>query len=250
MLVLLTGCSKSSLAIESEAKEEMHEETVDSVGRVLEENVAALLVQADYETFAAYTDQGETYINPAFDNDLKVRWKEFNDLHGKITDARLDGVERKGNDYAGHLVLTGEDGEQMRLNIVMTETCTPISTTMEAFSDDSKDTFGMKMSKAGMRTVTGLLVVFVVLVVLCLIISCFLLIGNAGNKKKAAVKKDASEEGTGPAAAAAKVTEAAPAASDDKELIAVIAAAIAASEGRPADGFVVRSIKRLGNNKW
>lgn len=37
---------------------------------------------------------------------------------------------------------------------------------------------------------------------------------------------------------------------DDYELVAVITAAIAAMEGVPADGFVVRSIKRSPQNKW
>ena len=36
----------------------------------------------------------------------------------------------------------------------------------------------------------------------------------------------------------------------DMELVAVITAAIAASEGIPADAFVVRSIKRSNKNKW
>ena len=37
---------------------------------------------------------------------------------------------------------------------------------------------------------------------------------------------------------------------DDLELVAVITAAIAASEGVPADGFVVRSIRKSTQNKW
>ena len=37
---------------------------------------------------------------------------------------------------------------------------------------------------------------------------------------------------------------------DDGELVAVIAAAIAASEEVPADGVIVRSIRRRKSNKW
>ena len=36
----------------------------------------------------------------------------------------------------------------------------------------------------------------------------------------------------------------------DEELVAVMAAAIAAAEEIPADGFVVRSIRRRRSNKW
>ena len=37
---------------------------------------------------------------------------------------------------------------------------------------------------------------------------------------------------------------------DDLELVAVITAAIAASEDTPADGLVVRSIRRVPGSKW
>jgi hypothetical protein len=40
------------------------------------------------------------------------------------------------------------------------------------------------------------------------------------------------------------------AATDDLELIAVITAAIAAQEGKSADSFVVRSIRRRPSNHW
>ena len=36
----------------------------------------------------------------------------------------------------------------------------------------------------------------------------------------------------------------------NQELVAVIAAAIAAAEDKPPEGYVVRSIRRLQNNKW
>ena len=54
-----------------------------------------------------------------------------------------------------------------------------------------------------------------------------------------------------PAPAPAPVEEAPVEETDDLELIAVISAAIAASEQAPADGFVVRSIRRRGRkSNW
>lgn len=106
---------------------------------------------------------------------------------------------------------------------------------------------GEILEKAALNTVLGMGVVFAVLILICLIISCFGFIpaieAKFGKKKEK------------PAAAPAPVS-AAPASSpvveegDDLELIAVITAAVAATLGTSTDGFVVRSIRRKGNNKW
>ncbi|MBQ0000324.1 MAG: OadG family protein [Clostridiales bacterium] len=93
------------------------------------------------------------------------------------------------------------------------------------------------MKRAGMNTVMGLGTVFMVLVFLMFIISLFKFVG--GGKKKTAAPAAA------PAPAPAPVVEEEEYV-DDLELIAVIAAAIAASEGaESADGYVVKSIRKV-----
>ena len=248
MLVILsvTGCAKSAAQEESEARAAISEATLQSASDMLDKNINPLLrgdFGLDAEGFSEYINNGQIFISPAFDQSLLVRWNEFQEKHGRITDAVMNGIEPDGVDYNAHIVLTGEDGEQMRLNLVLDDSCTPVSTTIEPYADDSKDTFKDKMGKAGLRTLTGLLVVFVVLVVLCLIISCFILIGRGGNKKAAPAKT--AEPVKEPAKTAEPVEL-----SDNRELVAVISAAIAAYEGTSADGFVVRSIKRSRNNRW
>lgn len=114
-----------------------------------------------------------------------------------------------------------------------------------------KDTFSASVGKAGMNTVIGLGTVFVVLLFLTFIISQIhwipdLLGGKKKEKEEAA--SAALKETPAPAPAAVEVI---PEETDDLELIAVISAAIAASEQAPADGFVVRSIRRRGRkSNW
>lgn len=109
---------------------------------------------------------------------------------------------------------------------------------------DVKDSFSANVGKAGMNTLIGLGTVFVVLLFLTFIISQIHWIPDLLAGKKKEEKASAPAEAS-PAPAPAAVEEVIPAdETDDLELIAVISAAIAASEQAPADGFVVRSIRR------
>ena len=115
---------------------------------------------------------------------------------------------------------------------------------------DVKDSFSANVGKAGMNTLIGLGTVFVVLLFLTFIIGQIHWIPDllAGKKKE---EKEAPVVKAAPAPAPAPVEEAPVEETDDLELIAVISAAIAASEQAPADGFVVRSIRRRGRkSNW
>ena len=70
-------------------------------------------------------------------------------------------------------------------------------------------------------------------------------------KSKEAAEAAARTAAPAPALAVQEVVEEAAEETDDLELVAVITAAIAASEQAPADGFVVRSIRRRGRkSNW
>lgn len=112
---------------------------------------------------------------------------------------------------------------------------------------DIKYPMSKLIAEAGLNTLLGLGTVFVVLVFLSFVIGNIHWIPDLVEKSK---KK---KETPAPAAVSA-APEAAPAAqasapeeeelARDEELVAVIAAAIAAYDQVPADGFVVRSIKK------
>ena len=102
--------------------------------------------------------------------------------------------------------------------------------------------FGETMTKAGLNTLMGMGTVFAVLILIALLISSFNLIP----KVQAAFSKKEKKVETAADNAVAQIVENEAVQEDDLELIAVIAAAIAASEGAAsADGYVVRSIRRI-----
>lgn len=114
-----------------------------------------------------------------------------------------------------------------------------------------KDSFSANVGKAGMNTLIGLGTVFAVLLFLTFVISQIHWIPDliAGRKKEEEKTPVPAPAAPAPAPAAAEEVLAEEA--DDLELIAVISAAIAASEQAPADGFVVRSIRRRGRkSNW
>ena len=115
---------------------------------------------------------------------------------------------------------------------------------MESMDVSAHYSTGEILEKAGLNTVLGMGTVFVMLIMISLIISLFNFIPKiqaAFSKKDKEEAKNAGIDKAVTQIAAQEEPEA-----DDTELVAVIAAAIAASEGAvSADGFVVRSIRKV-----
>lgn len=107
------------------------------------------------------------------------------------------------------------------------------------------------MSKAGLNTLMGMGVVFVVLIFISFVIALLGFIPKMFGGNKAEKKETKAAQVSAPAPVS--VPEA-PAEElvDDLELVAVITAAIMASMGdeAPADGLVVRSIKKRNPRGW
>ncbi len=119
-------------------------------------------------------------------------------------------------------------------------------------------TLGEILQKAGLNTLLGMGVVFVVLILISLLIYSMrfipAMVETLAGKRKTAASGEAErtdgpsalyireEEPVAPAAASAK--------EDDLALIAVITAAIAAEANVPADGIVIRSLRRSARNNW
>ena len=118
---------------------------------------------------------------------------------------------------------------------------------LESASLNPTSTMGELMTGAALNTLIGMGTVFAVLILISCIISCFKLVGRFQNK---AAQKEAAKAAGAPAAgvdnAVTQIETQEETTGDDLELAAVIAAAVAAYEGSAsADGFVVRSIRRL-----
>ncbi|MDD6102784.1 MAG: OadG family protein [Clostridiales bacterium] len=102
------------------------------------------------------------------------------------------------------------------------------------------------MKQAGLNTILGIGIVFLVLILISFIISLFKYINKIGAPKKVEEPKVSA-----PAAPVEEVVDV----TDDLEIVAVITAAISAYEEEmggtvPADGLVVRSIKKVNKQKW
>ena len=223
----------------------IRDQNLETVRALAGDQIAPLFVQYSYEQFAMVKEQGGIVFGSLFDNDIGSRWKAFEEAHGKAVSADVDEVMRHSYEYTARIILTGEDKGQMALTITFDQSGTPYKSTLQAYSDDSKETLGSKMATAGGNTVTGLLVVFSVLILLSLIIFCFKFISREPAPPTKAAAAPAKAPAPAPAAALANVTP-----EEDPALIAVIAAAIAAAEDKPVEGFVVRRVKRLSTNKW
>ena len=119
---------------------------------------------------------------------------------------------------------------------------------------DLTDSFQTSIKRAALNTVIGLGTVFIVLMFLAFVIGQIHWVPDIldGKKKsKEAAEAAARTAAPAPAPAVQEVVEEAAEETDDLELVAVITAAIAASEQAPADGFVVRSIRRRGRkSNW
>lgn len=113
---------------------------------------------------------------------------------------------------------------------------------------------GENMVKAALNTLMGMGTVFVVLIFISLLISCFKYISVFENKMKARSAAAAPAPVPAPVPVPVPVQPAEEDLTDDLELVAVITAAVAAAAEAagtvPADGLVVRSIRRASGSKW
>lgn len=112
---------------------------------------------------------------------------------------------------------------------------------------------GEILVKALINTLLGMGTVFVVLIFIAFLISLLpkltAVIESIGKKKEPVSPVSAPAPASAPAVLSA-ADEPEEELVDDLELVAVITAAIAASEGVPTDGFIVRSIRKSTQNKW
>lgn len=113
-------------------------------------------------------------------------------------------------------------------------------------SGTGSKSLGEELKYAALNMIVGLVVVFLVLTIIIFIISLFKFIPYLQNKFSS--NNNTENEAVDNALAQITEQEKAEELIDDYELVAVITAAIQASMGSevPADGLVVRSIRRIG----
>lgn len=112
---------------------------------------------------------------------------------------------------------------------------------------------GQIFEKAVMNTLLGMGTVFLVLIFISLLISLFVFIPRLqemfGKKQNTVQAQVITPETSSQTPTAQAETPAITEEPDGTELVAVITAAIAAWEGTPPEGLVIRSIKRAGKQR-
>lgn len=237
----LTACGNESgkaevMTEEEQAAVEVADSYIDQINQICSQGAAEQYVAYD-ETlepiFASWESGMEelgsyeetTGHEVKFDNDSVI-------VNTEITGSALDP---KGNVRTAdvELIYNGDDYSITSLSV------------------NVNYTFGELMKKAGLNTILGMGTVFAVLILICLIISAFNLIPKiqaAFSKKE---KNQAADTESAVDNTIAQIIETEEL-YDDSELVAVISAAIAAyeSESGPADGVVIRSIRKVNKSKW
>lgn len=243
-MIGLTACGQqeeNQNLMTTEEAEYLAQSCVEVVNQVVNQQG-----EKDYVAMAEQNGMNGSVFENAF-----ASWKSASEDMGsyveiiEITSNSMVGEAYQGVTYPAEGVITVKiKGEKRNATMeIVYEDDMPSSITTNV-----EYTFGEKMQKAGLNTLLGMGTVFIVLILISAIISCFNFIPRI--QAKFAGKPVQETKKTAVVSAPVQAVEEEEL-SDDLELIAVISAAIAASEGAAsADGFVVRSIKRAGNNKW
>lgn len=241
-LIFVVGCKSSS----KEENLELTDETKQLVITNMDQN---------FDMWKEF-DFASVYENPSVDKDTQNEYKAW----GKLRDS-LGEFESKTEVEVGELTFDNETNQytvtakmfgqfkngKIKFTMTFDQNGTFVTDSLRVQEEQTKSQI---MSKAGMNTLMGMGTVFIVLILISLVISCLGMIGKSQAKKAAQAK--ANQEATPAPAAMAPVFEESIDVTDDLELVAVITAAIMASMGdeAPAEGLVVRSIKKRNVSKW
>lgn len=173
---------------------------------------------------------------------------------GKMLSVGEVKVVKNGDIYVATAPVTYENGV-MTLTFKMQFLVQDIRLTDSTvtFKSTENKPLGEVMAQAGINTAIGIGIVFIMLAVMSVIIAQFKHIntivaffgGIINAIRGIFVSEEVTEVPEGVENAVNQIVENETNEVDDLELVAVITAAIAASEDAPADGFIVRSIRRV-----
>ena len=201
---------------------------------------------------SALTDQDDTTMATV---KMLRNWYSMKDSCGEF-----QGVEEYTADMTDNVItldLVAKYAQALKDNATVNVKFTyDLNRNVSLLRWDLTDSFQTSIKRAALNTVIGLGTVFIVLMFLAFVIGQIhwvpdILDGKKKSKEAAEAAARAAAPAPAPAPAVQEVVEEAAEETDDLELVAVITAAIAASEQAPADGFVVRSIRRRGRkSNW
>lgn len=255
LVLVLTACLFGLTACSGEKP--VDDDKASYLGQASVQVIQNAYNSLDKESATELTAQGGEYVEYVFENAFGMK-VDGNGLISGI-DSYFRAVDEIGelvsvNDYAAKM---NQAGDQIIIEVGCTFEKkeadiefiykTDLYNTLKSSATNIDYTFGEKMQKAGLNTLMGMGTVFAVLILIYALISLF----NFIPKIEAAMKKKNEVAAPTPVDNAIAQIAEKEELTDDLELVAVITAAIAASEGNAStDGYVVRSIRRVGTSKW
>ncbi len=259
VLFSVAGCGKKEESDDGYSKEELAS-LADSIAKDVE-YLSDMSDEALESQIQTYEEQGSAIENSQILAGGLRQLKEARQESGKYEGIYKDSEGNVKYTYSetsnSILVTVTAKFTKRDVNVSYTISTKDGTPSISQILYEPKYTLAEKMKKAGMNTVIGIMIVIVMLVFLSLIISLFAYVNKferyLTHRKQAKIIEG---DGAGDVIIDNGVTGASDTAEeeaeeiDDTELVAVITAAIMASKTVSADGFVVRSIKRVPNSKW
>jgi len=240
-LFCFTGCAST------ETNEIKDTTTMEQIAEAIITNFAAMS-ETDFEQFENMSDFKLNYTMMA--SNLPIEAADFRQMIDSWqTAVEENGLYLKHEEYK---VETKSTGVTLTTNVKFEDKDTTISFVFDNKSNlvslnvSGQMTTSSIFKKAGLNTILCMGIVFVVLILLAFMIYLMKYIPKLINGESLQENKPK----TVPVTVSDTVNEQGVAYVDDLELVAVITAAIAAQEGKSADGFVVRSIRRRPSNHW
>lgn len=246
MLILAAAmvCQASPVSLAAEYDEAEARNTAESMfmtwNQMLEEGQFALAEDEKAQILVQYGEEAQEAI------DVYDAWNELYEQLGDYVEIKDASYTESDGTISVTLTVKYTEGE-MSFSVPVDASSYELA--MTDFSDIKADIIkplSQQMKEAGLNTIMGLVLVFIVLIFLSFVFSLFKYVNRLEKKEPKA------EE---PAPVFTPAAEPAEETLDDGELVAVITAAIMASmkdagQEVPADGLVVRSIKRRNKKSW
>ncbi len=228
---------------------------IESVDERLED-AAKICGESKYKVFYATLNEmnySSSVENMEEEYAVLPTWDEMVNEYGSLLIDENTGlvaskdfeVTKSGNTLTTDMIITFEKNDK-KTDVTFEMVYDATNMELTGITLNPVESTGAKLAKAGQNTLISLAIVFSVLILISLIIfsfKLFTLFDKKAKQPKKSVEKSDDKEVVADASVKSEEVKVENVV-DDSELIAVIAAAIAASEGKTINDFVVRSINR------
>ena len=239
--MLLSGCANT--ATTNSETFDYNKDGVMQVGGIFAQNWAEGKLE-DFIKDAQISNKSKKLVLPMIENlnHVKEEVGEFK----SADEAGANIVE--GKDFVKFEEMLEFEGGKVKFTVTFNEDSIDNGYIPSSLSAEQQITMAQKLEKAGLNTLFGMLFIFAVLIFISLVIKALSLVPKFLAKKDQ--KEEAKQEETTVVEHPVVQTEDLTGAELTAVMMAAIMAYTADNAEVPADGLVVRSIRRKGNGSW